>query len=607
MNPTVTTRRAVAPAGRARVTTSRRLRAIQLALIATLALLSVRLAQIQLLQHRRYAAISVSQVRQNIVTTALRGGIYDRYGQILAVSRPTSVVIADDFQISQPQTEARALSPLVHVPVAKLAPMLSRHSGYVIVTRTLDVVAGRRVAALNFPGIVVQSSSVRSYPNGTLATSLIGGLNAAGQGSAGLEYQYQSRLAGQDGLSRAYVAASGVNLPSTYTRVLKRAVPGTGLELTIDSALQFVSERALANALHSTDAIAGTAVVMDVKTGQILANASLVNTKSHPGILGPVPGWGASVGVPGIEQSINDLAFSYAYEPGSVFKAVTFSAALQSGIITPHTSFLIPNTIMVGGRLFHDAETHPVERLTATQILAYSSNIGTYEITNRLGESGLLAQVERLGFGQMTDLNFPGETPGLLVNASTWYPSDMAAMPIGQVDAVPPIEVLDAYNAIANGGVFVQPQLVRGYVSSGGAVTAAATSPGRQVMTSATAHTLTHMLEQVVLAGTGTNAVIPGYSVAGKTGTATIPYPGRAQLLSADFNATFVGFAPATNPVLSMIVVLERPVTTVYGGTAAAPVFKQVMSYALHHYGVPADGVVVKPLTGQVAISSDVT
>ncbi len=602
-----TTRRDRPVVRRTRVSTSKRLQVIRLILASALGLLSVRLVQIQVLEHQRYAALSISQVRQTIVTPALRGGIYDRYGQTLAVSRPTSVVIADDFQISDPQAESRALSPLVHVRVATLVRLLSRHSGYVVVTRTLDVLTGRRIAALNFPGIVVQRSAVRTYPNGTLATSLLGGTNAAGQGSAGLEYQYQHRLAGQDGLSRAYVAASGVSLPSTYTRVLKRAVPGTGLELTIDSALQFVSERALADALHSTDAIAGTAIVMDVKTGQILANASLVNTKAQAGILGPVPSWGANVGVPGIDQSVNDLAFSYAYEPGSVFKAVTFSAALQAGIITPSTRFTIPNTITVGGRVFHDAETHPTEQLSATQILAYSSNIGTYEITNRLGEAGLLAQVERLGFGQMTDLKFPGETAGLLVDASTWYPSDMAAMPIGQVDAVPPIEVLDAYNAIANGGVFVQPQLVRGYVGANGAVTAAPRSARREVMTPTTAHTLTHMLQQVVLAGTGTNAVIPGYSVAGKTGTATIPYPGRAQLLNADFNATFVGFAPATHPVLSMIVVLERPVTTVYGGTAAAPVFKQVMSYALHHYGVPADGVVVKPLTGKAAISSDVT
>jgi cell division protein FtsI/penicillin-binding protein 2 len=183
----------------------------------------------------------------------------------------------------------------------------------------------------------------------------------------------------------------------------------------------------------------------------------------------------------------------------------------------------------------------------------------------------------------------------------------MAAMPIGQVDAVPPIQVLDAYNAIANGGVFVEPKLVRGYVMANGAVRAAPPSKTRQVVTPAVSATLTKMLEQVVLAGTGTNAIIPGYPVAGKTGTATIPYPGKDLLLSGQFDATFVGFAPADHPVLSMIVVVERPLTTVYGGTAAAPVFQQVMSYALHHYAIPSSGITVKPLKGLASIASDVT
>ncbi len=585
----------------------RRIRLLRFSLVGLFALLSVRLFMLQIVDHAHYAQLSVGQVRVDLTTTALRAGIYDRYGQILAVSRPTSLVIADDFQIAHPDTEAQAMSPIVGVPVGKLTKLLSERHGYVVISDHLDLTLGRQLASMNFPGIVVQDSSVRSYPNGPEATALVGGINASGVGSAGLEYQYQKLLAGQTGITRAFVSASGVNLPSTHTTVIKKAKPGVGLELTIDSSLQFVTERSLAHALATTDAVAGTAIVMDVHTGEILANASLVNIRAKPGVLGKVSSWGVSVGVPGIEQTINDLAFSYAYEPGSVFKAVTFSAALQAGIITPTTVFTIPNSIVVGGRVFHDAENHGLEHLTATQILAQSSNIGTYKITNRLGEAGLLSQVERLGFGQLTTLNFPGETPGLLANANTWNASDMAAMPIGQVDAVPPIQVLDAYNAIANGGVFVEPKLVRGYVLANGAVRAAPPSKTREVITPAVSSTLTKMLEQVVLAGTGTNAIIPGYPVAGKTGTATIPYPGKDLLLSGQFDATFVGFAPADRPVLSMIVVVERPLTTVYGGTAAAPVFQQVMSYALHHYAIPSSGIMVKPLKGLASIASDVT
>jgi cell division protein FtsI (penicillin-binding protein 3) len=566
----------------------------------------VRLFYLQVLDHAHYAALSVGQVQEKLTTTALRGGIYDRDGQTLAVSRPTSLVIADDFQIKDPAKEAAAMSPLVHVPVAKLTTLLSRHSGYVVVNNALDLTDGRSVSSHTFPGIVVQNSSVRTYPDGTLATSILGGVNASGAGTTGLEYEYQKMLAGQTGVTREFVSASGVNLPASHSTVITPAKPGVGLELTLDSSLQYVAERDLAQQLKAEDGLTGLAVVMDVKTGQILADASLVNTKTTAGALGPIPAWGKSVGYSGIEQTINNLPFSQAYEPGSVFKVVTFSAALQAGLITPSTVFAVPNSVVVGGRYFHDAENHGLEHLTATEVLAQSSNIGTYEIGTRVGEAGILAQVERLGFGQTTDINFPDETSGLLVNAANWYASDQVALPIGQVDAVPAIQVLDAYNAIANGGVFVEPKLVRAYVYPDGTMKATPPSATHVVLSKPVDATMIKMLEQVVLDGTGTDAIIPGYTVAGKTGTATIPYPGQDKLTDS-YNASFVGFAPANNPILSMIVVIERPLNDIYGGSVSAPVFQQVMSYALHHYGIPSNGAVQKPLTGAAALKSDVT
>jgi cell division protein FtsI (penicillin-binding protein 3) len=571
--------------------------------------LGVRLFFIQVVDHAHYAELSVNQVRVNLKTTALRAGIYDRNGQILAVSRPTSLVIADDFQIKHPQREAQAMAPILRVPVTRLVALLSKTTdGYVILNNKLNLNSGRKLSALGFPGITVQNSSVRTYPNGPIATSVLGGTNAAGKGSAGLEFQYQKLLAGATGVTREFVSDSGVSLPSSFSTVIRKAKPGVGLELTLDTSLQFVAERDLARQLAATDAVSGVAVVMDVKTGEILADASLANTKSHPGILGTDSVWGQSVGVPGIEQTINNLAFTQTYEPGSVFKIVTFSAALQAGLIRPSSEITVPPSVVVGGRYFHDAERHPLEHLTATQVLALSSNIGTYEIGTRVGEAGLLAQVERLGFGQPTAVNFPGQSSGLLVNAAHWFASDQVALPIGQVDAVPPIEILDAYNAIANGGVFVEPKLVRGYVYANGTVKATPASAKRQAISPSVSATMVKMLEQVVLAGTGTNAIIPGYSVAGKTGTASMPYPGKDKLLVGDYNASFVGFAPANDPVLSMIVVVERPETTIFGGAVAAPIFQEVMSYALHHYNIPSNGTYQKPLKGSgAAISSDVT
>ena len=289
-----------------------------------------------------------------------------------------------------------------------------------------------------------------------------------------------------------------------------------------------------------------------------------------------------------------------------MFKLVTFAGALEAKAIQPTKVFTVPDHFTLDGHLFHDAETHPVLKMNATDILAQSSNVGTSQIARLLGEAGLLAETQNLGFGEYTGIHFPGESAGLTINAQTWSPTDYVSMAIGQVDAVTPQQVLDAYNAVANNGVFVTPSLVRGIVDASGSVTSAPGASSRRVMSAETASTLTAMLRQVVLVGTGTNAVVPGYAVAGKTGTSQIPIPGRSGYLAGDYNATFVGFAPASNPVFSAIVVLSRPTPQYFGGEVAAPVFSTIMSYALHRWGIPrTEGaptkiVTTKKLTGGV-------
>jgi cell division protein FtsI (penicillin-binding protein 3) len=287
-----------------------------------------------------------------------------------------------------------------------------------------------------------------------------------------------------------------------------------------------------------------------------------------------------------VNEAPNNNAVTQLYEPGSVFKLVTFSAALQDGLINPNSIFSVPDQISLDGSNFHDADPHPTERLTATQILAQSSNIGTSEIAEGLGEQRLLAQVGNLGFGKPTGLNFPGESAGLVATAAQWEPTDYVSLPIGQVDAVSTLQVLDAYNAVANGGTFVQPSLVQATVSQSGAVQKTPGSSTHRVFSPQVDSELTSMLEQVVTTGTGTSAMVPGYTVAGKTGTAQIPTTGKDAYTVGAYMASFVGFAPAVNPTFSMIVVLDRP-TPIFGGTVAAPVFSQIMSYALHRYDIP--------------------
>jgi cell division protein FtsI (penicillin-binding protein 3) len=553
-------------------------------------LLAARLVEVQVVHAGAYEAAARGESSISVTLPSVRGGIYARDGSPLALSVPTDDVVADDFQIAHPFATAGALSPLLHMPVDALAAELHQKSGYVVLARQLSQSTSQKISNDSLPGITLIADSKREVPNGNLASPVVGFTNGAGQGAGGLEFGDNHLLAGTNGKETIMESPAGVALPSPVTNQVA-TTPGTGLELTLDAQLQYESEQALAKAIESSNAVSGTAVVMDVKTGQILSMADLV--ASHPGAIGsPTTASANPAGVvpigpnDAVNEASNNLAVTQLYEPGSVFKLVTFSTALQDGLINPNSVFTVPDQIHLDGSTFHDAEPHPTETLTATQILAQSSNIGTSEIAQGVGEQRLLNQVESLGFGQPTGLSFPGESPGLLATAANWEPTDYVSLPIGQVDAVSPLQVLDAYNTVANGGVFVAPKLVQATVSPSGALKATAPSATHQVLSPSVDGELTSMLEQVVNVGTGTSAAVPGYTVAGKTGTAQIPSQNKDSYVPGAYMATFVGFAPASNPTLSMIVVLDRP-TPIFGGTVAAPVFSQIMSYALHRYDIP--------------------
>ena len=560
-------------------------------LAVALLLVVIRLIDVQVIHSGSYKAAAVDESHRLINLDSPRGGIYARDGAPLAMSVATDEVIADDFQIKHPMQTAEALSPLLGISTTTLAPELHRHSGYVVLAQQLAQSKGQKIAADAIPGITLVADSKRVVTNGNLASSVLGTTNASGKGAGGLEYAYNRLLAGTSGSETLLESPSGVALPESAVADHVAGKAGQGIELTLDTQLQYESEQALAQAIESTKAVSGTAILMDVKTGQILSMANLQAT--HPDAPAATTSTTTTSGgaIPigpkdAVNESSTNNAVTQLYEPGSVFKLVTFSAALQDRLINPNTVFSVPDQITLDGSVFHDADPHPTEQLTATQILAQSSNIGTSEIAQQLGEQRLLAQVKNLGFGRGTGLDFPGESPGLVATAAQWEPTDFVSLPIGQVDAVSALQVLDAYNAVANGGTFVQPKLVQATVNPSGGVTATAASPTHRVFSPSVDSELTSMLEQVVSSGTGTSAVIPGYTVAGKTGTAQIPTTGKDAYTVGAYMASFVGFAPAVNPTFSMIVVLDRP-TPIFGGTVAAPVFSQIMGYALHRYDIP--------------------
>jgi cell division protein FtsI (penicillin-binding protein 3) len=548
----------------------RRAGVMRIVLVLVFCGLALRLVAVQVFSSGHYSKIGSSELATVVQVPSQRGAIFDRNGAVLSISVPKSTVVADPYLITHAASEAAQLAPLLGVPEVRLQSDLSEHSGFVYLAHKVSQSTGSKVSSLALPGITLLPDSQRVDPDGGLAGALLGGVGASGEGQSGLEYQYDSLLAGRSGSLSEQSAPSGVVLPGSV-RQLTASKPGTGIELTIDQPLQYATEQSLASAVSSSHAKSGVAVVMNTHTGDILAMSNLVAD--------PTTGK--------VAESPQNLALTQVYEPGSVFKVVTFSSALTDGIVAPGTVLTVPNSLSIDGWTFHDAENHPTEQLSATQILAQSSNIGTIEIARALGETRLASQISALGFGQPTGLGFPGESAGLIrPNPAAWSGSDIGSTPIGQDDAVTAQQVLDMINTVATGGTFVAPRLVRATVGTNGSVRATAASSEHRVLSPSVSAELTTMMEQVVQDGTAVSAGVPGYSVAGKTGTAQVPDSAHGGYIPGAYMATFAGFVPAENPVLSAIVVLDQP-TPIFGGVVAAPVFSQVMQYALHRYGVP--------------------
>ena len=549
----------------------RRIRLMRTIVLLMFLALAARLVEIQAFSGARYSTIAAGQVANVSETPALRGGIYDRNGTVLAISVQRSNVVADPYIITDAGPEAVELSGVLHIAYETIYSDLKKHSGFVYVAKLVDQQVADKISALDLPGINLIPTTERIDPAAPLASPLIGAVAASGNGNSGLEYQYNSLLSGTSGTLTDEESPSGIVLPDAPASG-GTGQDGNGVELTLDEPLQYVAESALSSALQADRALSGTVIVMNVHTGDILAMANLVSNPATSEVA----------------EAPQNLALTSVYEPGSVFKLVTFTAALQAGSISPSSVITVPPEMTIDGSVFHDAETHPTEKLTATQVLAQSSNLGTIKIAQKIGERAVFDQMKRLGIGQVTGLGFPGESPGIVEPLANWGPTDLASTAIGQDTAVTPMQVLDMMNTVATGGTYVPPRLVQAVVSPDGKLQDVAMRPTRTELSRPVTSQLTGMLEQVVSDGTAPGAAISGYTVAGKTGTAQIPNQNAPGYQAGAYMATFTGFAPAQNPSLSAIVVLNRP-TPIFGGVVAGPVFSQVMSYALERFGIPSD------------------
>jgi cell division protein FtsI (penicillin-binding protein 3) len=544
--------------------TRRRLIALLAALVVVFVVVGARLVDLQAIGRDRYAQLGLDQRVRKVQLAAERGSVFDRNGHDLAASVPQQTVWANPRVVKDPASYAAQLAPIVGGDEAQLRDRLSQHDkGFVYVARKVDGAVALKVKALALPGVDFVPESKRFYPDGSLGGPLLGFVGTDNSGLGGLEAQYNGQLAGKPGELQVELDPQGRQLPGGQKRVAQ-SQRGSDLVLTIDQGLQYQSEQVLADEVGKANAKGGMAIVMDVATGDIRAMANVEGaTPDHP----PRPAPADQRNRPVVDV----------YEPGSTNKVITVAGAIQDGVVGEDTWFQTPGQLNIGGTDYTDADSHPGS-MTVHDIVRHSSNVGTIQIAQKLGKERFDAYLRAFGFGQPTGLGFPGQANGLVLPLSQYNATSLASMPIGSGLAVTAMQMLDVYTTIANGGSTRPPRLVAATVGKDGARHDEPMPESRPVVSPTTAATMRSMLQDVVANGTGTNAQIPGYDVAGKTGTARKPPYDKPPY---QYVASFAGFAPAASPRLAAIVVLDEPQGNYFGGQTAAPAFARIMEYAL--------------------------
>lgn len=562
---------------RARVGVAQRSVVLLLVLGCVLSAVAARLVQVQVLDAPRYAQLGLDQRLRKVTLAAERGSMFDRNGALLAVSTPAQTVWADPRLVEDPSTHAAKLAPLLGVDEGVLLERLARRSSrFVYLARKVDGDVAAAVKALELPGVGLVPESSRRYPGGSSAGPVLGFVGTDNNGLGGLEYGQETALRGRVGKLVVERDVAGRAIPNA-TNHLEPALPGRDLVLTLDQSLQYAAESVLAGEVDASRSAAGIAIVMDVRTGDVLAMANV------DGATADTPA--GSAGAKARNRAVVDV-----YQPGSTNKVITMAGALEEGLVSPGTVLNVPDQLLVGDHVFRDNERHDPTDLTVADILAESSNVGTIKIGAMLGKERIQEYLLAFGLGRKTGLGFPGEEEGILLDPKRWVSTSMGTVPIGNGVAVTALQMLDVYATIANGGVWRQPRLIAATVDRSGERRDAPQGRTRRVVSARTAAQLTTMLEGVVSYGTGAMARVPGYTVAGKTGTARKPLAGGGGYSDA-YIASFIGFAPAKDPRVAVAVILDDPGTAIYGGTVAAPAFARIMRAALRTLRVPPDAV----------------
>jgi cell division protein FtsI/penicillin-binding protein 2 len=518
--------------------------------------------------------LAAQQHHETVTTPPGRGTIYDRMGVQLAIGEQATTVYADPRQIRNAQKVAIEAGRALNLDPNRIYPqLLDKKQSFVYVERKAD---SERAAALQrrgLAGLDFYPEERRFYPQHTVAAQVLGYAGVDNNGLAGLELRLERDLAGRPGKETIVRDPFGRTIDVVSSTPEQ---PGRDVFLTLDHTLQAKVESVLRLTVAKWDALDGTAIVLDPRTGGVLAMAV-------------APGFDANdfSRVPSSMQ--RNRAVTDTYEPGSTFKVVTYAAALTDGVVNPNSSFTLQPSIKVADREIDEAEPRPTETMTVAEMLARSSNVGTVTLAELVGSKRLSEWITRFGFGRPTGIDFPGESSGIVLPHERWSGSTIGNVPIGQGIAVTPIQMAALYGALANRGVWVQPHLVdrvRGRQLKRPA--------RRRVLSAAVSRELISMLQGVVSGGTGEEAAVPGYLVAGKTGTAAKPDPSGGYS-DTRYVASFVGIVPASSPRLVVLVSINEPHGQIFGGLVAAPAFRDIARFALQYLDVPPDDTATLP------------
>jgi cell division protein FtsI (penicillin-binding protein 3) len=525
-----------------------------------------RLVLLQVKDASALQALALNQRARSLTIPARRGAILDRNGEALAMSLPARAVFADPVLVHDAPSEAATLAAALQMDRQTVYNAITQPGRFAYVARGVDPDVAKALESLHLPGVGFINESRRFYPAGALAPQVVGFVGIDGGGLAGIELAHQRALAGRSGHEVVQEDPSGTLIPQATT-VDQPPIAGSDVVLTVDREIQYQAQKALAAAVRSNRAKGGTIVVLNPHTGEVLAMASY-------------PWFDPNNFMHARADTLKNRAVTDAYEPGSVNKVITASAAIQEGVLKVNQRLTVPDSYTLYTKTFHDAESHPTEQMTLGDIIAYSSNIGTIETAALLGRFRFASYLYKFGLARSTASGFPGESPGILPPPGDWSGTGMGTIPIGQGIAVTPLQMACVYATIANGGVWVQPRFVREVVGPGGEASTPPPPTTHRVVSEQTASIVARMLGYGVDVGTGKQAQIPGYWAAGKTGTARKILPNGTGYYAGKYIASFIGFAPASSPALVVAAVIDEPATE-FGGIAAAPLFREVASFAL--------------------------